>query len=93
MPGLTAVACERRQVGLVTLQLGLVGLDLGLVLVVVARRGRLGGGQLLVGLGQLGLVLADLLGVLAARRRGRPGPGAVLGLLGLVRAEGGLGGC
>ena len=63
---------QRRQGGLVALQPGLVGDDLGLVLVVVTGRARLGGGQLLLGLGQLGLVLADLLGVLAARRAWTP---------------------
>ena len=43
------------------MQLDLVGPDLGLGLVVAGLRGRLGAGQLLPGLGQLGLVLADLL--------------------------------
>ena len=50
----------QREAGYVALELRLVGGDLGLVLIVVAGCGVLGGGQLLLGLGQLRLVPVDL---------------------------------
>ena len=80
------------QVGLGGLHLGGIGVELGVVLVTVTHARVLGRGQGLLGLVLLGLVLADFLRVLGARRRRRPAPGAVLGLLRLVGGEGGGGG-